>query len=271
MHGIRDKGYWTHKIARRIKKRAKEQFPERIFATETSSYGYFPISDFLPLRGREKKVHWLMEEYIKALAYYPNANFSYVGHSNGTYILAKALQRYGCCRFKNVVFASSVVRTDYDWDGILNQGKVKSVLNFVATNDRVVAWAPYCFEKFGILDLGGAGHIGFKSKAIHQIKYIKGSHSASIHEHNWDTIADFIINGTPTTINTAILKDHQPAKFKRFTVFGQFGGVIFAVILVVTLIGSGIWYLGSFNSDISYTIAFLIIYGSLILRFLKKF
>ncbi len=302
MHGIRDEGYWTHKVARRIKTRAKDQFPDKKFATETSSYGYFPILSFLFTTRREKKVHWLMEEYIEALAYYPNAKFSYVGHSNGTYLLAKAFQEYECCRFKNVVFASSVVRTDYDWDNILKKGKVENVLNFVATNDKVVAWAPYAFERLRlrILNLGGAGHVGFKSNGIHQIKYVKGGHSAPIGEESWDTIADFIIMGSPQTTNPEILSDQQPLIFKRLSLLGQFGFFILLAIAVVSTIGTLLWVLikpdpqkdgkdlwtltmemdlvGIWNfirpedgNSLTLLILFLVIYLSLVLRFLKKF
>jgi len=270
MHGIRDEGYWTHKVARRIKTRAKEKAPNKIFATETSSYGYFPILHFLTISSREKKVQWLMEEYIEALAFYPNAKFSYVGHSNGTYLLAKALQTYECCRFKNVVFASSVVRSDYNWEDIKDKGKVENVLNFVATKDNVVAWAPYVFERFRILNLGGAGHVGFKSDEIHQIKYVKGGHSAPIGEDSWDTIADFIITGFPKTTNPDILSDQQPFIFKSLSILGQFGFFIILAIAMVSAIGYGLWKLINFNMVGSLLILFLVMYLSLILRLLKK-
>ena len=60
-----------------------------------------------------------MDKYAEAKALFPNAEFSYVGHSNGTYLLARALTDYTCCSFKYVVFAGSVVRTDYNWSKYL--------------------------------------------------------------------------------------------------------------------------------------------------------
>jgi len=240
-----------------------------------------------------------MEQYIEALAYYPEASFSYVGHSNGTYLLAKAFKDYECCRFKNVVFASSVVRSDYDWDDILSKGKVKNVLNFVATRDFVVAWAPYFFERFGILNLGGAGHVGFKSNGIEQIRYVRGSHSAPVGEDNWNTIADFIITGSPQISNPQIIADGQPWTFKLSAFFGQIGFFIFGAIALVSAIGVGLWvlikpkppgsegawtllmnkdFVGFWNfirpedlNSLNLLILFLIIYFYLILRLLKKF
>ncbi len=90
IHGIRDLGYWTRKIARRVQKMGKDR--NITIASETSTYGYFPMLSFLLPWKRREKVEWLMDEYAQALAMYPKAEFSFIGHSNGTYLLAKALQ-----------------------------------------------------------------------------------------------------------------------------------------------------------------------------------
>ena len=60
-----------------------------------------------------------MDQYTQNLAKYPNSDgrISYIGHSNGTYILASALDRYPSLRVNQIVFAGSVVRTDYDRTG----------------------------------------------------------------------------------------------------------------------------------------------------------
>ena len=56
-----------------------------------------------------------MDRYAEARARYPRAELDYVGHSNGTYLAAKALHDYPAAHFKHIVFAGSVVRRDYDW------------------------------------------------------------------------------------------------------------------------------------------------------------
>lgn len=199
MHGIRDAGYWTHKIARRIKQRAGDHLAT--WATETSSYGYFPMLPFLFPWYRRQKVEWLMDQYTEALARYPNASFSYVGHSNGTYLLAKALELYPCCRFNRVVFAGSVVRRNYDWQRFLGgrRPRVRGVLNFVATGDWVVAFFPKFFQFFGLQDLGSAGHDGFllsqPDAGVSQVTYVKGGHGAAIVESVWNVIAGFVVDG----------------------------------------------------------------------------
>jgi hypothetical protein len=56
VHGIRDVGYWTQKIARRVIARAREvdadskslqRARQRVFAMETASYGYLAMAPFL--------------------------------------------------------------------------------------------------------------------------------------------------------------------------------------------------------------------------------
>ena len=140
IHGIRDKGYWTHRIAREVMRQAKGskverngQLRDRIVTSETSTYGYFPMLSFLWPRRRRAKVEWLMDQYAESLAKYPNAEFMYVGHSNGTYLLARALKLYPSCRFTNVVFAGSVVRRKFEWNRYIRADQVENVLNFVAT------------------------------------------------------------------------------------------------------------------------------------------
>ena len=56
IHGIRDKGYWTHKIARQVISEARKENKDRLFASVTSTYGYFPMLSFLNPRRRLEKV-----------------------------------------------------------------------------------------------------------------------------------------------------------------------------------------------------------------------
>jgi len=102
---------------------------------------------------------------VTARALYPNpaAQFSYIGHSNGTYLLAKALQLCPAVRFENVLFAGSVVHTRYDWSSLI-PARVARVVNYVATDDKVVAVFPQGLERLRYRDLGGAGHLGFEER-----------------------------------------------------------------------------------------------------------
>jgi alpha-beta hydrolase superfamily lysophospholipase len=109
----------------------------------------------------QQRMEWLMDQYTEDKALYPYARFSFVGHSNGTYLLARALQEYPRCRFERVVFGSSVVNRHYDWAKIAGNKQIKEVLNYVATADWVVACFPKALQTMHWQDLGSAGHDGF--------------------------------------------------------------------------------------------------------------
>jgi pimeloyl-ACP methyl ester carboxylesterase len=211
MHGIRDTGYWTQKVARKVEEVGGR--PPKVYGSETSSYGYFAMISFLLPSERRKKVRWLMDQYVEARSLYPNARFSYVGHSNGTYLVAKALLDYPSCSFDRIVFAGSVVRTDYDWGYHIARGKVEAVLNYVATADVVVAVLPGAWEMVNLQDLGSAGHNGFRipHEKVFQTKFVRGGHSCAREEDNWNDIAEFIVssNPGPTKSNLAVQEQNR--------------------------------------------------------------
>jgi pimeloyl-ACP methyl ester carboxylesterase len=200
IHGIRDKGFWTQKIARKIKESAPA---DREFKSFTESYGYFAILPFLAPLVRRRKVEWLMDRYVEVRARYPHpgTKFFYVGHSNGTYLAADALHTYPALRFERIVFAGSVVRKDYDWAQFTTavRPRVKEILNFVATSDWVVALFPKALQPIRWFNLGSAGHDGFDAASVngpvHQFQYIRGPHDAALVEENWPRLADFIVSG----------------------------------------------------------------------------
>ncbi|MFA6113674.1 MAG: hypothetical protein WC729_06765 [Sphingomonas sp.] len=223
IHGIRDRGFWTRKIARKIMERAADATatgtPRKVRAM-TLSYGYLAMVPFVLPWVRRAKVRWMMDSYAEWRALYPNADFSYVGHSNGTYLAARALEDYPAARFRRIVFAGSVVRRQYDWHRAIT-GKwrqVDAVLNYVASKDWVVAIFPNGLSRLKALDLGSAGHHGFDQLAqrdavpvsgariscvtigaaqSHQIDYVAGGHGAGIRESQWDDIARFVVDGLP--------------------------------------------------------------------------
>ena len=247
IHGIRDKGYWTHKIARKIKYEAKKINPDCLdeWTTETSSYGYFPMLPFLFPWHRRKKVEWLMDQYAEAVARYPNAAFSYVGHSHGTYLLAKAFELYPCCKFDKVVFAGSVVRSNYNWQKRIENKQVNRVLNFVATRDWVVAIFPNFFELLNMQDLGSAGHNGFTQvrnlPQVQQVKYVKGGHDAGITEPMWNTIAHFVLDGTLARLpNLARTRSGLTVFFGKHPYIGWIG--IALITSIIPLLTYGFWY-----------------------------
>jgi pimeloyl-ACP methyl ester carboxylesterase len=209
VHGIRDNGFWTKRIAREIKTLGRTSGIK--VRAPTPTYGYFSMWDFVKPGGREQAALWFMERYADVRSHFPNAEISFVGHSNGTYIAARALELCPAIRFHNVVFAGSVVRRDFRWARF--PGRVHAVLNYVGTGDGVVAFLPAVFEFLRIrwLDVGGAGAFGFREAEpppaaakrllgtqdqdieLSEIRFVQGGHGAAITEQFWLEIARFIL------------------------------------------------------------------------------
>jgi pimeloyl-ACP methyl ester carboxylesterase len=221
MHGIRDDGFWTSRIAKRVKERAPNAC---VLRASTPTYGYFAMLPFMLRWIRRQKTEWFVDQYVAARAQNPKARISFIGHSNGTYLAACALSDYADVRFENIFFAGSVVRRDYPWASLVENGRVQKFHNVRAARDWVVALLPKSVENWKILnlDLGGAGFDGFddvgKHPSITQAKkFADGEHSAALVESQWSNIADFIISGRepPAEPAAAFVDDCSP-KLKKW-------------------------------------------------------
>ena len=275
VHGIRDEGHWTQKIGLRARKiyddgakgvasradetRARQDRPDKTdkpaskIAIITSGYGFFSMLQFLNPFERLKKVHWFVHHYVEARRRYPKAKFSFIGHSNGTYLLAKSLMLYDRVRFERIVFAGSVVTQAFPWEKFLNPGleqpadedtaqrpRTKAVLNFAADGDWVVALFPMIGDWPLVRRLvpgllGGVGVGRFSSEAgedrIIQRQFVRGGLGAAIQERYWDDLARFVVNGdapSPDALDTA----NEP---RWYVTSKAFRGLVLLAIGVVAL------------------------------------
>lgn len=218
IHGIRDHGYWTSKIATRVRQLAADGGRT---ITYNPSYGYFAMLPFILPWVRRRKVEWLMHRYALVRMRYPAADFHYMGHSNGTYLCAAALRLYPMAVFKRVMFAGSVVRQDFPWAAVFQSGRTDKVMNLLATKDLVVAWFPNAFRAklLRFFDLGGAGHEGFTNAnngnqmvqiSVPQQHFVEGGHRAAREEDLWDEIAEFIVDGKAAQLPNQSFLKNQP-------------------------------------------------------------
>jgi len=255
IHGIRDRGFWTQKIARVIKQevtrvnRGRSPDQHLHFRSFTGSYGYFALVPFVLPWIRRWKVEWLMDHYVEVRARCPRARISFVGHSNGTYLLAGALKEYAAVRFERVVLAGSVIRRDFNWRMRLDlqpgfaQPQVKQILNYVATADWVVAIFSKAFQPLVLFDLGSAGHDGFDQckgatgQNLAEVHYIRGQHSAALVETQWDDIARFIVLGAP--VPGPPDQDIKNGR-NRLLVVASWGASLILVIIIWFVIGLGV-------------------------------
>ena len=210
MHGIRDMGLWTSRIGETVESVA-HQLGQSVDPIK-AGYGYFPMLRFLFLGSRQVNVRWFMDRYTEVIARYPNAKISFIGHSNGTYLLASAIKRYHACKMHHVAFAGSVVPKNYPWDNLIQQGRVKAIRNDIASADWVVGIFPGFFELLKLSDIGTAGHNGFQDDAPKNSsfdQYFKGDHGAAIQPQNYNSLAHFILLGGRVAPEEGLLVEQQ--------------------------------------------------------------
>jgi pimeloyl-ACP methyl ester carboxylesterase len=249
LHGIRDYGFWTSRLARRVEQHGR--LARRAFATEAGTYGYFGMGPFLLPGERRQKVEWFMDRYADFVSQHPDARLHFIGHSHGTYVAASALRDYQCCAFDSVVFTGSVVPRGYKWKERIDNKQCARVLNYVATRDWVVAWFPSLFEflrriplvQYLVMrqDLGGAGHFGFDKPntdlPVHNVRWVTGGHGAALAEVHWDRMARFIIDGqVPEPDPEATRQNHL------IRTIAHFPPLVWA--FAAGTVGYGAWWIG---------------------------
>ncbi|MDJ0890202.1 MAG: hypothetical protein QNK18_03240 [Gammaproteobacteria bacterium] len=257
IHGIRDNGFWTKRVAREIKSLGRRN--NISVRAPTPSYGFFSMWDFVKPGGRQNAAYWFMERYADVKSHFPKARVSFVGHSNGTYIAARALELCPAVNLERVVFAGSVVRCKFNWSRF--RGRVKGVLNYVGNNDGVVAFLPAVFELLRIpwLDVGGAGAFGFgntrhhdqklqrdtgPTKAdrdappvdVYEYQFIRGGHGAAVSEGYWPEIAEYILLDKLPERETAERKKSVRILFRGAPFFTLLGSAIVVTLLTLPLI-----------------------------------
>lgn len=258
MHGIRDEGHWTERVASAVEDALQPTLapdppacqgrPEPRIAFEISSYGYFPMLSFLRPGARAEKAAWLMDRYAEARQLYPQARFHYVGHSHGTYLLRHVLEAVHEVRFDKVVLAGSVLRAGERWQPFFARGQVGQLLNLRASADWVVAIFPNTMERVGWQDLGGAGVRGFQETppgltngprmATGDLGYVQGAHGAGVEEHAWRTIAHFVAEGRVDQTGLPVVE--TPWGFVAWA--ERWGAVLWLVLLFI--LGGGLFLLG---------------------------
>jgi pimeloyl-ACP methyl ester carboxylesterase len=253
MHGIRDYGEWTEPLREAINRAAPPA--QSGIAVVPPRYGYFPMLPFLFYWDRQKNVRTFMDEYTENLAQYPRADeFDFVGHSNGTYILASALQQYATLRAGRVFFAGSVVPKHYPWRDLIDAGRVRQVRNSVATGDWVVAIFPKLYEQvadwlgrkptMGFLDLGSAGFRGFEDASeaggrVRNLQFVAGSHGTGVDVANGDklrALAAYIVAGDESGL--IVFEDAS----QQSGTLSTLSNVSWSVWLVLALLFGGLGY-----------------------------
>jgi hypothetical protein len=173
LHGIRTRGAWQKTVNSDLQRNG--------FRHELFDYGHFGVLQLvLPWR-RARKIVWFRDEYerrIRETGLVP----SVIAHSFGTYIVAKAMEKYEEVRFDRVIFCGSIVRRDYAWDSIVRRGQVRAVLNEYGGKDFWVKLAGWF-----VGDVGRSGALGFECSVptVYQRRRLLFRHSDYFYPLNY--------------------------------------------------------------------------------------
>ena len=144
-------------------------------------------------QGWSKWAREIIAEYILkclALEYrkFPEAECWSICHSNGTFGMANALNKYfyqkqglyDTIRLDKLILFGSVIKDDFDW----NRFPQIEVVNFIGRKDRVAGMAP-------LYGMGASGKHGFyiPAKNLTQIE-TSWAHSDFVNPENFELIRD---------------------------------------------------------------------------------
>jgi pimeloyl-ACP methyl ester carboxylesterase len=282
VHGIRDLGRWSTAFESALKVSFSEELKKRPQPCNDKlhiaaiRYGYFGLGPFLLMSDRQKYVRWLMDEYTETLARYPKAKrIDFVGHSNGTYLLASALEQYTSLKVNRIVFAASVARRNYDWGKAFKRKQVEQVRNYVAYDDWPVALFARFFE-FPLVrwlgnDIGSAGFNGFDDpnnpkfkEDVQNVQYISGQHAAFL--DHIPSITDILIPPAPGKAAPPNTVSGRRWGFLKF-VSDYFCWAVWLVLAFV-VIGGGFHVVGAARE---YAIIVAAVYIGIVLWILHQF
>lgn len=188
MHGIRDSRKCFEVLAAKL-----DKDPDNY--VKIPSYGYFSARRFLSTRARNALVPRLVDDITDALARYPRATISYVGHSNGTYLLGETLNRLPRLKLDRVYLAASVLPASYNWKDVIGKRQQLQKLRCdMGTEDYPVGFLCKGLNELRIKSLGSGGSDEFEYGDTTYVEYnrFNGGHGAMLTKENFDTVYKFI-------------------------------------------------------------------------------
>jgi alpha-beta hydrolase superfamily lysophospholipase len=192
LHGIRSgRRGWVDELKTMLSSRTENPY------VVAPSYGYFSALSFaLPYR-RVSNMRWFLNKYSSELVRRPHSTMSFVGHSNGTYILGTALHAVPSLQFDRIFLAGSVLPRTYDWSSRFNDHQVAQLRNDCASQDIPVLWLCSALRSLRQRDVGTAGVDGFDDldERSTEYSYVHGGHAAALSDAHLPGIADFVMTG----------------------------------------------------------------------------
>jgi WD40 repeat protein len=171
VHGIRTFGQWQERLEALL--RASEPGIRVL----NYKYGYFSIIAFLVpfLRWLVTRRFGLSLEYVARR--YPGARIDIVAHSFGTHLVGWGLRRIPRDRrptIDTILLAGSVLKVNYPWRDLMDEGHVRRVINECGTRDGILV-----LNQIAVLFTGMAGRVGFNglTSDVFRNNYYQFGHS----------------------------------------------------------------------------------------------
>lgn len=237
IHGMRTDGVWTDKFVNEF--RATRLLDDAFVKPIT--YEWFSMVPFLFGFERRKRLEAFLDEYVQARACYPQATISVVAHSNGSYIVVRAMERVRELKLARLALAGTVLPQNYDWSKLRVDGKerIGMVFNYTANADWIVGIFPKLYEAWDG-DLGGAGFKGFHKtlNGVVNIRGFPGAHSAVVDSPvARKAIAHFLARGERLELASV-------APSALVGTLSEWCGAVWGVVaLILILVGLGLRWL----------------------------
>lgn len=223
IHGIRTRGEWQKSITSEIANAG--------FIPDPWDYGRFPLLKFLLPCMRRKKIDWFRDQYFNCREKLRDTHPSVIAHSFGTYLVARAMQKYPEIVFDRIILCGSIIDRDYPWTDIIYQTKqCNSVLHDFGKLDlpaRIAEWV--------VTDAGPSGVKGFTQEVagkVIQRNHHEFGHSDYFYELNYkDRWIPFLNGHTPKEI---IKSDHHRINWKFYVTISI--AIIFLLLIIAVLV-----------------------------------
>lgn len=232
VHGIRaNNGEWV--------KEASDQLQSALPNAEVvpATYWYFSALDFVLPIVRRRRVRWFQDTYAYFLARYPKAEFRFLGHSNGTYLVGESLKQLSGMRFSKIVLAGSVLPRDFDWRSRIGKRQVREVWNHRALRDIPVAVLCNALRGLRMKDVGTGGYEGFAAvPGLHECHYHPGGHGAALEKTHLPILTAQVIGSSAPACQPLVQATNR--WFDRMSRAAH--GLAYAVLLAVAFVSYGL-------------------------------
>ena len=256
LHGIRASEIddWVSEVAAEIQSQDAKAMVVR------PSYGYLSALRFVLPSVRRRNLRWFQDQYTERLAQNPDAEFHFIGHSNGTYMLGQSLREIPGMQFKRVALAGSVLPADFfDGDSAINvQNQVASVRSDAGRFDWPVGILCRSLRQvLQMKDLGTGGYDGFSGGFVEEHRYYNGGHGGMFAKlDNIQSMVRFVLSGhsnpRPNTLDKSKRFD-QLTRAAPYALTALLAAIVIGPWLLHHFLGThpnawyanlGLWYVG---------------------------